>query len=197
MLLSVKNSYPLNVSYFTYKTERYTCRHCGWQGEGSELVQGDVFSELFELDCPACHERVAAVMYPTLAESRDNWQKLSDGEKAHVEAMERSRDAFEAICLKRPEQLPDIPAKEFSLTWDHVDGMTMIRLGDLVIFTEPAVYEGYRRFEEVAQVLKEKYGAALLDLEPTKDSWLYLYGDSISSPERVAKFRQHFFGLKD
>jgi hypothetical protein len=44
------------------------------------------------------------------------------------------------------------------LIWDfEADedyGRTLIKHGDVVIFSEPARYEEYRRFEEIAQILK-------------------------------------------
>ncbi len=49
------------VNYDTYKTESFTCRECNWQGQGSELVNGNI-SELhliFDLECPVCFNLVA------------------------------------------------------------------------------------------------------------------------------------------
>lgn len=59
-----------------------------------------------------------------------------------------------------------------------------------------AVYEGYERFEEVAHILKERYGAALRDLMPTATSASYLYGDSLTASDRIARFRRALFGAK-
>lgn len=73
---------------------------------------------------------------------------LSDEEWSEVETIERSRDSFEAMCLRSPELLPDIPVKGYSLIWDYLNGMTVIQLGDMVMFSEAAFYEGYRRFED-------------------------------------------------
>ena len=75
--------------------------------------------------------------------------------------------------------------------------MTLLRQGNHVIFSEPAVYEGYARFEEVAQILKQRYGAALRDLVPSPSSELYLYGDSLSSSGRIEKCRQTIFCDRD
>ena len=69
--------------------------------------------------------------------------------------------------------------------------------GKKEIFKEPAVYEGYERFEEVARILKARYGNALLDMAPTQNSEVYLYGDSLTAADRIAKFRKDFFGTVD
>ena len=186
---------PDAPNYYTYKNHHYQCKKCTWQGLGSELRQGETFSELFELDCPFCCETVTFVPYPTTAQSRANWDNLSQRERELVERVEEHHTQFEAMSLKSPEQLPDITGPKFSLTWDYADKMTVLRHGDAVIFCEPALYEGYERFEEVALILKERYGNALIDLVPSRASWFYLYGDAISSSSRLQKFRKVTFKL--
>jgi len=46
----------------------------------------------------------------------------------------------------------------------------------------------------VARILKQRYGAALLDLQPSEASQSWLYGDSLSAKDRLASFRQELFG---
>jgi hypothetical protein len=53
----------------------------------------------------------------------------------------------------------------------------VIRLGDRVIWTEPGLWEGAWRFEQVKQVLKQRYGSRFRSLTPAEQSELYLYGD--------------------
>ena len=60
---------------------------------------------------------------------------------------------------------------------DEDYGRRLIKHGDAVIFSEPARYEEYRRFKEVAEILKAKYGDRIKDLVPTEGSKLNLYGD--------------------
>jgi hypothetical protein len=45
-------------------------------------------------------------------------------------------------------------------------------------------------------ILKQKYGKALRDLEPTFASAIFLYGDNIFSVERTQKFRQQAFDAR-
>ncbi|CAG0955900.1 hypothetical protein BURK2_00464 [Burkholderiales bacterium] len=190
-----ENPSPMTLTWHTYTDQHFGCNECGWQGKGDALIYGDSFSDLVELDCPACQTKVSFVMYPTLAESRANWERLSAAEKAWVETIEKARAEFDAICLKTPEQLPAIEEPEFSLAWDMSDeGQTVLRLADRVIFSEPPVFEGYERFEEVARILKARYGTALRDLVPTQASATYLYGDSLTASDRIAGFRRELFG---
>jgi hypothetical protein len=108
--------------------------------------------------------------------------------------IESEQARFEELCLKSPEQLPDIDELFFTLDWDFDDEMILLRYGKKEIFKEPAVYEGYERFEEVARILKARYGNALLDMAPTQNSEVYLYGDSLTAADRIANFRKDFFG---
>jgi hypothetical protein len=194
------NPSPLSLNYYTYKEESFSCNHCGWNGKGADLEQGEMFDALFELDCPACHEKLTFISYPTTTDARANWDRLPEVDRMQVEIIERRLDLFDRVSLKSPDQLPDIGESEFVLLWDFADipqvgGTTLIRLGDRQIFAEPAFYEGYKRFMEVAEVLKAKYGNALQDLVPTDKSRMFLYGDKLSAVDQIEKFRERLFGL--
>jgi hypothetical protein len=158
--------------------EQHECRHCGWVGRGADLVQGEVFDALFEADCPRCGGRVTTVTFPTLAESRANWDTLSRADKLTVELVEAHLDGFERRKLSRPDQLPDLHGEDIE---SRDGGDRIIRFGDLVVWREPAFYEGYERFVEVAGILAQKYGSRLQDLVPSRASELYLYGDRSAS----------------
>ena len=126
------------------------------------------------------------MLHPTIQESRANWDKVSEWDRRNIEAAEAHQAEFARRKLREPAQLPDIPEPSFILHWDFANDSrkeTLIKHGENVIFAEPAFYEGYERFIEVAEILWSRYGAALRDLLPTKTSELYLYGDQISSPE--------------
>lgn len=194
------NPSPISLNYYTYKEESFSCNRCGWNGKGANLEQGEMFDALFELDCPACHEKLTFISYPTTTEARANWDRLPEVDRMQVEIIERRLDLFDRVSLKSPDQLPDIGESEFVLLWDFADipqvgGTTLIRLGDRQIFAEPAFYEGYKRFMEVAGILKAKYGNALQDLVPTDKSRMFLYGDKLSAVDQIEKFRERLFGL--
>lgn len=74
--------------YDDWREKRYKCSRCGWIGTGHKLAQGESFDALFELNCPVCAKRVTTVSYPTIEQSRENWDKLSDADKAVVEYAE-------------------------------------------------------------------------------------------------------------
>ena len=51
-------------------------------------------SDLFELDCPRCLERVTTVAYPTVAEGRAHWDKLSADEKRKLQGLFQDKYLF-------------------------------------------------------------------------------------------------------
>lgn len=183
--------------YDNWRDEELDCPKCKWHGLGSALVLGDYNWECAERLCPVCEECIIIVLHPTIEESRANWDKVSEWDRRNIEAAEARQAEFTRRKLREPAQLPDIPDPSFILHWDFADDgsrkETLIKHGDHVIFAEPAFYEGYERFIEVAEILRTRYGAALRDFIPTKASELYLYGDQLSSPAIVAEARKRIF----
>ena len=186
--------------YDDWKTEVLQCPKCGWKGTFEE---GSVehHNELMDCSCPECDSLEAPMLaimnYPTTGESRANWKRLSKEEKGEVESAERFRADFEKKKLCESTSLPDIQETSFVLHWDFHDAdpgsETVIKHGESILFREPAVYEGYERFIEVAKILRDRYGSALVDLVPTKGSWTYLYGDKVFSVETIEDARKKIF----
>lgn len=199
----------MNVRYYDdWRERRWQCGNCGWQGPGSELQTGEMFRELMEMECPGCGQRLLIVSYPTLAESRANWSKLSEGERAEVAAIELFNRRFESASLKAPNQLPELEGDELVLDWDFAETSrgtageyptnreTVIRHRQFEVWREPALWEGYERFIEVLGMLRKRYGARLKDLVPTAASELFLYGDRLASPGLVQKARDTLRGTE-
>ncbi len=186
------------MEYDNWEDQPYQCGRCNWSGRGSELQMGDLFSVLYEMCCPRCNEKVELITIPTWEEKRQNWDKLSEGEKRRVERFEAHLQEFERRKLWSPDQLPDLEGEDLVLIWDFEERKdkdsreTLVKLGDQVLWREPAVYEGYWRFIQVAQILSLKYGARLKDLVPTEESTAYLHGDihGFESFEQVEYCRQ-------
>ena len=162
-------------NYFDdYKAEILDCPKCHWFGT---FEQGSVeyYAELMDCHCPKCDFRntpmLAIVSYPTLEELRANQDK--PGIRECVERIDAGLDKFARERLQDPEQLPKIDEENFTLVWDNDhsnpdDRRTLIKGGDTVIFSEPARWEEYERFEEVAEILKERYGNRIIG--PSADS---------------------------
>lgn len=179
-----------------WKTEVLECPKCHWLGT---FEQGSVeyYSELMDCHCPKCSSleapMLAIVSYPTLEELRANQDK--PGIREYVERIDAGFDRFEREKLREPEQLPDINENSFTLTWDFDgsnpdDHRTLIKHGEAVIFSEPARWEEYERFNEIAEILKQKYGTRISDLIPTEASHMWLWGDKWSAPDYVEAVRE-------
>jgi hypothetical protein len=183
--------------YDNWRDKEFDCPACKWHGPGSALSLGDYTLDYAERVCPVCEECITVVLHPTIEESRANWDKVSEWDRRNIEAGEARQAEFARRKLCEPAQLPDVAEPSFVLHWDFADDgsgrETLIKHGDNVIFAEPAFYEGYERFIEVAKILRQRYGAALRDLIPTKASELYLYGDYFGSLAIVAEARERIF----
>src|SRR5262249_17517351 len=100
------------------------------------------------------------------------WDKLPEGDKLQAKLIRKLQKEFAKRSLKSPRQLPTIKGADIILVWDIEDynkgGDTLIEYGDQIIWREPAIFEGYERFREVAAILKRKYRDRLQDLVPTQ-----------------------------
>ena len=178
--------------YDGWQTADAKCGKCDWTGKLADADQ-ELFSELMQLNCPKCDGRLDLVMFPTIEEGIAAGPNVSAEEREYIAEIARGRMEFEALKLKTPDQLPDIDDATIVLTWDWVgvegDSRTEIRHGSRIIWREPAVYEGYERFEEVVDILRQRYGERLYDVVPTRASQLYLLGDSFSASGRIDAIR--------
>jgi hypothetical protein len=183
--------------YSNWRETELICPKCEWHGLGSALALGDYNWDCAERVCPVCEELIMIVMHPTIEESRANWDKVSEWDRKNIEAAEAHRAEFAGRKLREPAQLPEINEPSFVLHWDFADDgshrETLIKHGEKIIFAEPALWEGYERFIEVAEMLRRRYGAALRDLIPTNASEVYLYGDCYPSHAIVAEARKRIF----
>jgi hypothetical protein len=175
------------------------CADCDWSGAFKEGSVG-YFNELMDSSCPRCPSGLplAIVLYPTLDEMRANIDK--PGVREELESWERSIEYFESRKLKTPEQLPEIDERQFELTWDFDEdrdkkSWTIISHRGVEILREPARWEGYPRYEQVAKILIAKYGARLKDLVPTSASRNWLWGDKLSAPEIIQATRKSLFDV--
>lgn len=177
------------VRYYDYEeNEELTCPRCGWNGTAKEGDK-ESYSELFDVSCPNCEQMLLIVSYPTTGETEE---AAKGGNKEALEELASLRrrheflESFERDRLRSPQQLPELEGETLSFVWDQEEKRTVIRIGDMVIWSEPAIYEGWERFNEVKNVLKQKYGPRFHRITPTMRSEMYLYGDDISSPGKIS-----------
>jgi hypothetical protein len=174
----------------------YTCSDCSWRGTGGESARGIMYRGKFlELTCPTCSASLDVLILPAEKGCAHSREGLTEEQlKAKEEADEQERQ-YREKCLSSTEQLPTLPDGEITLNWDMEQDQTQIRNGEAVIWSEPAIYEGFDRFEQIALILKDKYGKRLKDLVPTDRSKLFLYGDYEPSLAFIVKLRKELFGV--
>lgn len=182
-----------SMKYYDWKCGIVTCPACGWSGRGQDSTFGELFESGFEYHCPGCEKRLGFVLHPTDEETISD-PRASDRDRRDAESSQHREREFERTKLKVPEQLPELDPVPSVLTWDFLEipkteHYTVVRNGSQEIWRELAWYEGYGRFGEVAVVLQGRYGAALRDLEPTRASLDYLYGDRMTASSYVERVR--------
>ena len=190
------------LSYYDdWRNAALSCPRCGWTGT---FEQGTVehYAELFDCSCPACPRSdspiLAIVSYPTIAEAEQNWENLSEGERQQVTALKARQANFEAQVLESADQLPEIEDSRIHIQWDQdaEGGSTILSWRDQILWKEPACWEGAGRYAQIVDILKEKYGNRLYDVEPTECSKLYLYGDRSSLIGTVERIRAGLRGSR-
>lgn len=165
--------------------DQVTCPFCGWEGRiGAEF---EPRRECYELRCPGCERMLLIVLYPTTEETK---RAAAAGNRRAQEALpqylehERFLARHERLKLKSPDQLPEIEGTgALAFEWDFLtdeerdERWSVIRHGERELWREPALWEGYERFEEVKAILKRRYGARFESLTPTERSEMWLRGD--------------------
>ncbi len=188
--------------YDDWKSETLTCPKCGWTGAFEEGAV-EYYDQLNDCSCPVCDPApmLAIVEYPTMEESKANWGKVSEAEKARLDFRSSFLAEWEASLLKSEDQLPDLDwAFLIILAWDlegwekHTPMCTVIRHGKREVWRELACFEGADGFAELVAILKKKYGSRLIDVVPTRRSGIYLYGDHLDSFDVVREARKSLGG---
>ncbi len=171
------------------------CSKCDWKGTAGTATRGRMHRGLYlDLYCPECTEFIDLIIFPEEGTCAHRKEELTDEQLEALKQAEEVELDYERQCLASSDQLPDLPGQDLSLAWDQEQGETLIRCGDIVIWREPVAYEAFERFERIALILREKYGARIKDLAPTDRSLMFLYGDYYPSMFHVAKVRKELFG---
>jgi predicted RNA-binding Zn-ribbon protein involved in translation (DUF1610 family) len=56
----------VSAPHYVIREFNHRCRHCGWEGPGTDLATGEVYEDscIIDYNCPKCHEWIA-FSYPT------------------------------------------------------------------------------------------------------------------------------------
>lgn len=127
-------------------------------------------------------------MFPSLRDTEKaaalgNEEAIRDlpEKRAWIKRMEDRIGRFEREKLKDITQLPDLDGESLEFTLDviKVDGedYQVIQLGDAEVWRELAFWDHLPRFNDLKNLLREKYGAKFKSLTPTAWSLDWLTGD--------------------
>jgi hypothetical protein len=168
------------------------CPACGWSGAGKDASQ-EMHQELFDVSCPRCDQMLLVVSFPTIEETRQAAAAGHPGaidELSNAERAERRTQRAAELELRADTPLPELPGARLQFVWDfeEADGecWTLIRCGEETVWRELAYYEGWQRFNEVKQLLKQRY-EQFVSLTPTDRSELYLFGDDVAGPGKIER----------
>jgi hypothetical protein len=180
--------YAKPIEYYAYdENATLACWKCEWSGPAKDGARG-YFKELFDVSCPRCETMLLIVSFPTADATKAAAASGNARAEADLPALlqaEAWRRRADELTLKSADQLPELAGKRLEFTWDIEQGndehWTVIGLGDTIVWREWAYYEGWPRFNEVKEILKERYGERFQSLTPSSQSELYLYGDDGSA----------------
>lgn len=183
--------------YSDWQRSVFACAECGWTGNVGygDLEAGDVAAII---ECPTCFRSIGVVLYPNLAETKE---AAANGNEEAIKALpsfeSRIKDnwklleRFEEEKLHSADQLPDLDGESLAFDWDFVKGedgqfYQVIRAGDAEAWRELAFFNNIRRFEEIKELLKAKYGTRFKSLTPTLASIEWLSGDNLGKALRLS-----------
>lgn len=188
---------PELMKYYDYEPSMsVTCPKCAWSGTAGETE--DLAGDRLEVRCAECDTRLLGILFPTLDDAREaaasgNQRAIADLPQIEEQAVTRTRKM--AKLLKQPEQLPDLTSDSVTIEWSCVDdadgeAWQVLSHAGKEIWREPAFYDCIERFEQVFEILRNRYSTRFTGLLPVGDSVHWLYGDSLSAPSRVEKLNR-------
>lgn len=182
------------MRYIEYQSDiPVRCNFCGWEGTTKQAKFNPETQEEADLDCPKCGRTIAVVTVALYDYDFEEIRKLADKGvvwakellEEHKKKLEIKKSIEESL-LKDPAKLPDLDEyQKLDFIWDfewskNREPTTIIRVNDKVIWKERAYFGGERRFKEVEELLKKKYGKRFSSLKvnfDNDDCGYYYYGD--------------------
>lgn len=182
------------LSYWDYDPHATVACNCGWSGPGGDHEEHHLDSMLLDVRCGSCGRMLLVAMYPTLEGTRAAaaaGNPRAQAELPDIEGQAAKRAAKAAQPhLTGPDQLPDLPDEVVIIDWTFGGAGQALMHHGTEIWSEPAYYESYRRFAEIFEILREKYGDRFAGLIPEETTGWWLYGDRLGSPGVVSNLNR-------
>jgi hypothetical protein len=182
--------------YSGWQHETFTCGHCGWTGTVNfeDLEAGDVAAII---ECPKCYRSLAVILFPSLQDTREAAAQGNEEAvqflpelETRIERNWKLLEQFNREKIRSVDQLPDLGGASLEFRWDFVKGedgdfYQIIKAGDAELWREFAFFNNMRRYEEIKELLKAKYGTRFKSLTPTVASVEWLSGDNLGKALRI------------
>ena len=180
-------------NFYDFLDAPVSCPHCGWSGIGRGTALDEELEDSFEYACPECGKVLGFQFHPSHYEVAFDPRAASADKIATLTLMWRHAK-FEETKLTTPDQLPELDPPPDILVWDVVqtpDGEREVHIKFLkrVIWKELSFPSAYRRFVEVAAILKRKYGS-LEAMYPSLASCDDLYDEWEGGPALIRRVNE-------
>lgn len=183
--------------YSNWQHEVFTCSECGWTGTVGfeDLEVGDVAAII---ECPKCYRSLGVVLFPNLQETKEaaatgNEEaiKALPGFEARINDNWELLDRFDQEKLGSADQLPNLDGESLEFDWDFEKGedgefYQVIRARDVEVWKELAFFNNIRRFEEIKELLRARYGTRFKNLTPTQASIEWVSGDNFQKAMQIS-----------
>lgn len=184
----------ISLNYYSYKQHNLNCKECNWSGLGKDANQGEMFDELFELDCPNCSKTIACIGFPTHDEVLKHG---TEEDKERVKEVTKFHKKVESYERKTTDDLPEFEGPifiEIKETSDNTNEWLEIYANDIFLWKEVLYYEYQNRLVQILNMLDEKYHGRIEEVKFEKS--YYLLGDDSSSPGKaediIRKIKTHY-----
>jgi hypothetical protein len=183
-------------NYFSdWKARTWTCPRCAWVGTGAQAGT-ELFTELFEVNCPTCDGRLATIPLPTHDSIR---RAASDG---NVEAISMLDNVYQAeqftaeraASRRRLKRLKSIDGDHLEFTLESVDSGDWMNPSHIMlvcngkqVYKEPSGYEHWEAVIEIGRALLARYGSRVAWYDPGTVGTALL-GDNLLASGTIQEF---------
>jgi len=183
--------------YGNWRRETFNCPRCGWAGTGSGLDWDDPCGGAATVQCPKCYRGIGVVVFPNFSDTEEAAAQGNEeairalpGMQDRIKRFEARNEKFETKKLKCADQLPDLEGDSLEFLWDIADAggdtYQIIKRGDTEVWRELAFFDNIPRFNEVRELVRNKYGTRFKSLQPTDRSLEWLCGENAGKLDRLS-----------
>lgn len=157
----------IDIAKHTWRDCTFSCDTCDWTGKGKTTMMGNIYEDFFEINCPKCNTVcISYINFPSRNEQTFFGTPIE--KMLRIKNPETINQTIERLKLKFPDQLPDIKQRGMRVKWLNEGNYIVLRYyaNRLVLWRELASPNEEKRYFEIGEILKQKYGKQLMDFIP-------------------------------